>query len=118
MALNLKFNEESQVRPWVIPTGLGFCVISQPSNQPLYLDIGLLFGARFEYQILSSNSKYNTKGPDGYRVATSKQSYTHLSAGEHETPEPGAGPRLFVASCALAGRFLQILRYKPLTTDW
>jgi len=51
----------------VIPIGLDFCVISQPSNQPLYLDISLLFGAGVEYQVLSSNSKCNTKGPDGLR---------------------------------------------------
>ena len=43
MWLQLKFNEKSMVRPWRIPNGLAFCAISPPSNQPQYLDIGVLF---------------------------------------------------------------------------
>jgi len=43
--------EESKVRPWVIPIGLDFRVISQPSNQTQYLDIGVMFGAGYEYQV-------------------------------------------------------------------
>jgi opacity protein-like surface antigen len=36
-------------RPWVIPIGLGFHVISPPSNSVSYLDIGLHWGAGIEY---------------------------------------------------------------------
>jgi len=35
----------------MIPIGLNFCVISPPSNQTQYLDIGVLFGTGFEYQV-------------------------------------------------------------------
>ena len=45
VALKLKFNEESKIRPWVVPIGLDFHVISPPSNQIQYLDIGVQFGA-------------------------------------------------------------------------
>ena len=41
--------EGSKFRPWVIPVGLDFHVISPPSNQSQYLDIGVQFGAGFEY---------------------------------------------------------------------
>ena len=51
MATKLKFNEESKVCPWVLPVGLDFRVIRPPSNQTGYLDIGVLFGASFEYQV-------------------------------------------------------------------
>jgi hypothetical protein len=35
----------------VIPIGLDFHVISPPSNQTQYVDIGVQFGAGFEYQV-------------------------------------------------------------------
>jgi hypothetical protein len=47
----IKFMEDSAFRPWLIPVGLDFHVISPPSNQTQYLDIGLQFGAGFEYRI-------------------------------------------------------------------
>ena len=46
-----KFMEGSAFRPWVIPVGLDFHVISPPSNQTTYLDIGVQFGAGVEYQV-------------------------------------------------------------------
>ena len=36
VALKLKFNEGSKIRPWVTPIGLDFHVISPPSNQTQY----------------------------------------------------------------------------------
>jgi hypothetical protein len=45
----LKFMEGSAFRPWIIPIGLDFHVISPPSNQTNYLDIGVQFGAGAEY---------------------------------------------------------------------
>lgn len=51
VAPKLKFMEGSAFRPWVIPIGLDFHVISPPSNQTNYLDIGVQFGAGFEYQV-------------------------------------------------------------------
>ncbi|MDH4186323.1 MAG: hypothetical protein OEV08_04945 [Nitrospira sp.] len=49
IAPKLKFMEGSRFRPWVIPVGLDFHVISPPSNQTQYLDIGVQFGTGFEY---------------------------------------------------------------------
>ena len=51
MAPKIKFMEGSMFRPWIIPIGLDFHVISPPSNQTQYLDMGLQFGAGFEVQI-------------------------------------------------------------------
>lgn len=51
VAPKIKFWEDSAFRPWIIPVGLDFHVISPPSNQTQYLDIGVQFGAGFEYRI-------------------------------------------------------------------
>ena len=51
VAPKLKFMEGSAFRPWIIPVGLDFHVISPPSNASNYLDIGVQFGAGFEYQV-------------------------------------------------------------------
>jgi opacity protein-like surface antigen len=51
VAPKLKFMEGSAFRPWIIPIGLDFHVISPPSNQTNYLDIGIQFGAGVEYQV-------------------------------------------------------------------
>ncbi len=47
----IKFREGNAFRPWIIPVGLDIHVISPPSNQTQYLDIGLQFGAGAEYQV-------------------------------------------------------------------
>jgi hypothetical protein len=51
IAPKIKFMEGSQFRPWIIPIGLDFHVISPPSNQVQYLDIGVQFGAGAEYRL-------------------------------------------------------------------
>ncbi|MEQ1795802.1 MAG: hypothetical protein ABL970_16590 [Nitrospira sp.] len=51
VAPKIKFMEGSAFRPWIIPIGLDFHVISPPSNQTQYLDMGIQFGAGFEYQV-------------------------------------------------------------------
>ena len=51
IAPKLKFMEGSPFRPWLIPVGLDLHVISPPSNQTQYLDVGVQFGAGFEYQV-------------------------------------------------------------------
>jgi len=51
IAPKLKFWEGSRLRPWIIPVGLDFIVISPPSSQVSYLDVGALFGAGVEYQL-------------------------------------------------------------------
>jgi hypothetical protein len=51
VAPKLKFMEGSAFRPWIIPIGLDFHVISPPSNLASYLDVGVQFGAGFEYSV-------------------------------------------------------------------
>lgn len=51
VAPKIKFMEGSAFRPWIIPIGLDFHVISPPSNRTQYLDMGVQFGAGFEYQV-------------------------------------------------------------------
>lgn len=51
VAPKIKFMEGSAFRPWVIPIGLDIHVISPPSNQTQYLDMGVQFGGGFEYQV-------------------------------------------------------------------
>jgi hypothetical protein len=51
VAPKIKFMEGSAFRPWIIPIGLDFHVISPPSNQTQYLDLGVQFGAGFEMQV-------------------------------------------------------------------
>ena len=51
VAPKIKFMEGSAFRPWVIPIGLDIHVMSPPSNQAQYLDLGVQFGGGFEYQV-------------------------------------------------------------------
>jgi len=51
VAPKIKFMEGSAFRPWVIPIGLDIHVISPPSNRTQYLDMGVQFGAGFEYAV-------------------------------------------------------------------
>lgn len=48
----IKFLEGSKFRPWIIPVGLDFNVISPPSDAATYLDVGAQFGVGAEYEIL------------------------------------------------------------------
>jgi hypothetical protein len=47
----IKFMEGSAFRPWIIPAGLDIMVISPPSNQTQYLDVGVEFGVGAEYAV-------------------------------------------------------------------
>ncbi|WP_447976959.1 hypothetical protein [Candidatus Nitrospira bockiana] len=51
IAPKIKFMQGSDFQPWIIPVGLDFHVISPPSNQTTYLDIGVQFGAGAEYRV-------------------------------------------------------------------
>jgi len=48
----IKFLQGSKFRPWIIPVGLDFNVISPPSDAATYLDVGAQFGAGAEYEII------------------------------------------------------------------
>jgi hypothetical protein len=47
----IKLLESSNLRPWIIPVGLDFNVISPPSNDTTYLDLGLQFGVGVDYRL-------------------------------------------------------------------
>jgi len=51
IAPKVKFMQGSDFQPWIIPVGLDFHVVSPPSNQTQYLDVGVQFGAGAEYRI-------------------------------------------------------------------
>jgi hypothetical protein len=51
VAPKIKFMEGSRLRPWVIPIGLDFHVISPPSNDVTVLDIGVQWGVGLEYRL-------------------------------------------------------------------
>ena len=51
VAPKIKFWEGSRLRPWIIPIGLDFHVISPPSNDTTVLDIGGHVGAGLEYHL-------------------------------------------------------------------
>ena len=48
----IKFMEGSKLRPWIIPVGLDFRVISPPSETSNYLDIGAQFAAGADYELI------------------------------------------------------------------
>ena len=69
VAPKVKFMQGSDFQPWIIPVGLDFHVISPPSNQTQYLDIGVQFGTGAEYRIW----KELWLGVDGrYHVASNQ----------------------------------------------
>jgi hypothetical protein len=51
VAPKVKFRQGTDFQPWVIPVGLDFHVISPPSNQTNYLDIGVQFGVGAEFRL-------------------------------------------------------------------
>jgi hypothetical protein len=51
VAPKIMFMEGSRVRPWIIPVGLDFHVISPPSNDTTVLDIGVQFGVGAQVRV-------------------------------------------------------------------
>ena len=51
VAPKLMFNEGSRFRPWIIPVGLDFHVISPPSNDTTVLDIGVQFAVGAQVRV-------------------------------------------------------------------
>jgi len=72
IAPKIMFMEGSRFRPWIIPVGLDFHVISPPSNSSTVLDIGAQFGAGVQYRIWKA---FNL-GLDGRFHVTSGQTDT------------------------------------------
>ncbi len=48
----IRFWEGSRLRPWIIPAGLDFRVISPPSDSSAYLDVGAQFAAGADYELI------------------------------------------------------------------
>lgn len=78
VAPKIKFMEGSAFRPWIIPVGLDIMVISPPSNQTQYLDVGVQFGAGIEYQVW----KAFKLGLDGRYHLMSNMTNTNNSYGQ------------------------------------
>jgi opacity protein-like surface antigen len=51
IAPKLRYTGLGRFEPWIIPVGLDFIVVSPPSNQVGYLDVGLEFGAGADYRV-------------------------------------------------------------------
>jgi hypothetical protein len=51
VAPKIMFMEGSRFRPWIIPVGLDFHVISPPSNDTTVLDIGVQWAVGVQYRI-------------------------------------------------------------------
>ena len=51
VAPKIMFMEGSRIRPWIIPVGLDFHVISPPSNDTTVLDIGVQFGVGAQVRV-------------------------------------------------------------------
>lgn len=77
VAPKIKFLEGNRLRPWIIPVGLDFHVISPPSNATTYLDIGVQFGGGLEYRLF----KAFHVGLDGRFHIASDQTQTSNSFG-------------------------------------
>jgi hypothetical protein len=74
VAPKIKFREGERLRPWIIPIGLDFHVISPPSNATTVLDIGGQVGAGVEYHLFRAFHL----GLDGrYHLATNQTQTTN-----------------------------------------
>lgn len=51
VAPKIMFMEGSRFRPWIIPVGLDFHVISPPSNDTTVLDLGVQFAVGAQYRV-------------------------------------------------------------------
>lgn len=77
----VRFDNLGRFRPFVIPAGLAFLVVSPPSNDSTYLDIGLNFGAGVDFEIC----KWMTVGVDarythGFKTNNTNTSYFSTGA--------------------------------------
>ncbi|NKB82337.1 MAG: hypothetical protein GKS05_10710 [Nitrospirales bacterium] len=73
----IMFMEGSRFRPWIIPVGLGFHVISPPSNDTTVLDIGAQFAVGAQYRLW----KAFHLGVDGRYHVTTDQTDTNNNFG-------------------------------------
>jgi opacity protein-like surface antigen len=60
----IKFRRGSSFRPWLIPAGMSFNILSPPSDSTTFLGPGIMFGAGFDYNVwenffLGMDFRYN-----------------------------------------------------------
>lgn len=82
VAPKLRFDNMGKFQPYLMPVGLAFLVISPPSNDTTYLDLGLNFGAGFDYRLLD----WLSVGIDGkythsFDMTHSESAYYTVGAG-------------------------------------
>ncbi len=85
-APKLKFMEGSKLRPWIIPAGLEVTVIGPPSDSANYIDVGILFGAGLDYELIPGI----TLGADVRYHWTADTTDPEYSAAAVATPTIGA----------------------------
>jgi hypothetical protein len=89
----IKFLEGSIVRPWVIPAGLDFHVISPPSDAATVLDVGVQFAGGVEVEVLPGIKA----GVDGRYHYTANKTNTQnniVQVVNRELAEEGFAPLL------------------------
>ncbi|MCL7420303.1 MAG: porin family protein [Methylobacter sp.] len=74
-APKIKFMKGSNFRPWVIPVGMAFHVISPPSESITVFNPGMMFGAGADYKIwkdiyVGTDARYHLTGRNGDGVNT------------------------------------------------
>ena len=90
----IKFMQGSKLRPWIIPAGLDFNVISPPSDAATYLDVGVQFGAGVEYEIIPG-LKFGIDGR--YHLVSNISDTENNTVAVHEreiAEDPGLAPLL------------------------
>jgi len=85
IAPKLKFNQFGNLVPWIIPIGLDFHVISPPSNNSNYLDIGVQFGTGFEYQVWK---EFKLGADARFHLASNQTSTAESAAGRRRGQHP------------------------------
>ncbi len=82
VAPKLRFDCWGKFQPYVMPVGLAFLVISPPSNDSTYLDLGLNFGGGMDYRILDWLSVgIDAKYTLGFESANTNSSYMTVGGG-------------------------------------
>ncbi|MGH8582433.1 MAG: hypothetical protein ACREWG_06500 [Gammaproteobacteria bacterium] len=82
-----------KIRPWIIPVGLDFHVISPPTDGATYLDVGAQFAAGVEYEIIPG-IKFGIDGRYHYTADISSTDNNMVAVTNRELRElPPGDPR-------------------------
>ncbi len=82
VAPKLRFDNMGKFQPYLMPVGLAFLVVSPPSNDSTYLDLGLNFGAGFDYRLVDWLSVgIDGKYTQSFETTNTEGSYYTIGAG-------------------------------------